>query len=58
MRFVLNELHIMAEPSGAAPVAAVLQKKLPFGRGKVVSVISGGNANPALLAEILGKPSA
>jgi threonine dehydratase len=53
MRFVLNELHIMVEPSGAAPVAAVLHKKLPFGRGKVVSVISGGNANPALLSEIL-----
>jgi len=58
MRFVLNELHIMVEPAGAAPVAAVLQKKLPFGRGKVVSVISGGNANPALLAEILGKTPA
>ena len=53
MRFVLNELHIMVEPSGAAPVAAILHKKLPFGRGKVVSVISGGNANPALLSEIL-----
>ncbi len=58
MRFILNELHIMIEPSGAAPVAAVLQKKLPFGRGKVVSVISGGNANPVLLSEILGKTSA
>jgi threonine dehydratase len=57
MKFMLNDLHIMVEPSGAAPVAAVLQKKLAFGKGKVVSVISGGNANPALLAEILGKPA-
>jgi threonine dehydratase len=55
MRFILNDLHIMVEPAGAAPIAAVLQKKLPFGKGKVVSVISGGNAKPALLAEILGK---
>ena len=58
MQFILNDLHIMVEPAGAAPIAAVLQKKFPFGKGKVVSVISGGNANPALLAEILGKTPA
>jgi threonine dehydratase len=55
MRFVLNDLHIMAEPAGAAAIAAVLGRKLPFNHGKVVSVVSGGNANPALLSEILGK---
>jgi threonine dehydratase len=58
MRFALNELHIMAEPAGAAAIAAVLQKKLQLDKkSKVVSVISGGNANPALLSEILGKTS-
>ena len=55
MRFMLNDLHIMVEPAGAAPVAAVLNKKVSS-KGKIVSVISGGNANPTLLKEILANP--
>lgn len=55
MKFMLDDLHIMAEPAGAAPIAAVLGNKLPFNKGKVVSVVSGGNANPALLREVLSK---
>lgn len=55
MKFALDDLHIMVEPSGAAPIAVVLKKKLPSfnEKTKVVSVVSGGNANPALLSEIL-----
>ncbi len=58
MKFVLNDLHIMVEPAGAAPVAAVLQRKFPFNdKEKVVSVLSGGNASPNLLSEVLTNPS-
>jgi len=52
MKFMINDLHIMVEPAGAAPVAAVLNKKVPS-KGKIVSVISGGNANPTLLKDVL-----
>jgi threonine dehydratase len=55
MRFMLDDLHIMVEPAGAAPVAAILNNKVSS-RGKIVSVISGGNANPTLLKEILANP--
>jgi len=55
MRFMLNDLHVMVEPAGAAPVAAVLNKKVSS-KEKIVSVISGGNANPTLLKEILANP--
>jgi threonine dehydratase len=42
------------EPTGAVPAAAVLTGKLPMPRGSRVGVVlSGGNIDPALLAEIL-----
>ena len=57
MKFAINDLHIMVEPAGAASIAAVLNSKYKFNGGKVISVISGANANPVLLSEILGKTS-
>ena len=59
MRFMINDLHIMVEPAGAAPVAAILNKKIPAINSphqKIVSVVSGANANPLLLSEILSTP--
>lgn len=46
--------RLVAEPSGAVPVAAHLfhSEQLPAGRR--VAVLSGGNIDPALLAELLG----
>jgi threonine dehydratase len=54
MRFMLLRLKLLVEPTGAVPVALLLSGRLDL-RGKRVGVIlSGGNADPSLLAEILG----
>ncbi|TDV40780.1 threonine ammonia-lyase [Actinophytocola oryzae] len=41
----------VAEPSGAVTTAAYLHADLP--RGRTVALVSGGNIDPALLAEVL-----
>ena len=45
VKFLLLRLKILAEPSGAAPVAAVLFRKLPPNIRSVGIVISGGNVD-------------
>ncbi len=45
VKFLLLNLKILVEPSGAAAAAAVLHKKLPPGIGSVGVVISGGNVD-------------
>ena len=53
VRFACQELKLVVEPGGAAALAAVLSGKLPaFGR-TVACVLSGGNVDPALFAEII-----
>ncbi len=52
LRYLANERGIVAEGSGAAPVAAVLAGQVPDDR-PVVVVVSGRNLTPALLAEVL-----
>ena len=47
----------VAEPSGAVSTAAYLYRDLP--KGRTVAVVSGGNVDPALLAEVLtARPAA
>lgn len=54
VRFLLLRCKVLAEPTGAVPAAAVLAGKLPMPRGARVGVVlSGGNLDPASLAEIL-----
>ncbi|BBY30186.1 threonine ammonia-lyase [Mycolicibacterium sediminis] len=43
--------HLVAEPSGAVALAAYRSTATP--RGRTVIVLSGGNVEPALMAEIL-----
>ncbi|MEV0271122.1 threonine/serine dehydratase [Hamadaea sp. NPDC050747] len=50
-----HQARIVAEPSGALTTAAYLAGKAPGGR--TVAIVSGGNADPALLHELL-RPSA
>jgi threonine dehydratase len=50
MAFALTELRLVLEPSGAASLAAALRERRP-GRNGVL--LSGGNVDPALLAEAL-----
>jgi threonine dehydratase len=54
MRRMMSEMRLVVEPSGAVTFAAYLfhEKKLPQGRN-VVAVMSGGNVEPSLLAEVM-----
>jgi threonine dehydratase len=46
--------HVVAEPTGAVPVAAVMSGRLSIARGaRVGVVISGGNIDPAVLVSAL-----
>ena len=54
MRFMLLRMKLLAEPTGAVPVAALMARKVDGVEGKHVGVIvSGGNADPAMLLRIL-----
>jgi threonine dehydratase len=54
VRFLLLRSKLLVEPTGAVPAAALLAGKLPMpGGSKVGVVLSGGNIDPALLAQIL-----
>ena len=55
IRFLLTRLKILAEPSGAAGAAAVLHQKLPRRLKRVGVIISGGNIDLDMLAEICGQ---
>jgi threonine dehydratase len=48
----LDRLSLLVEPSGAAPLAAARSGRIGL-EGKVVLVVSGGNAAPPLLGRIL-----
>jgi threonine dehydratase len=50
--WVAGESHVVAEPSGAASVAAALKRAWLPG-AQVVAVVSGGNVAPERLAELL-----
>jgi threonine dehydratase len=54
MRLLMYEAHVVAEPSGAAPVAALLAGRDAERLGqRVVLVISGGNVSTSLLRKVL-----
>src|SRR5215468_9414404 len=56
VRFLLLRCKILVEPTGAVPAAAVLAGRLPMPKdSRVGIVLSGGNIDPALLVEILGR---
>jgi len=53
LRFLMEKCQVLAEPSGAASVAALLAKKLPVKPGsKVAAVVSGGNVDPGQFAAL------
>jgi threonine dehydratase len=54
LRALLSRAKLLAEPAGAAAVAAVLARRLPLrDRERVVAVVSGGNVDLAKLKEML-----
>lgn len=56
VRWVFQEARIVAEPSGAASVAAVLKARASI-PPDTVAVISGGNVSPADHARYMSRPS-
>ena len=53
VRFAFRELKLVVEPGGAVSLAAILAKKLPLQGKTVAAVLSGGNVDPTLFAEII-----
>jgi threonine dehydratase len=51
VREIARRTRVVAEPSGAVPVAAYLNRTLPA--GPAVAVVSGGNIEPELFASLV-----
>jgi threonine dehydratase len=52
MSLILNECHAVVEPAGATSLAAALKHRAEL-EEPIACVVSGGNGDPGLLAEIL-----
>jgi threonine dehydratase len=52
MRFLLSRMKILTEPSGAVGAAAALHGKVPSGIRSVGVILSGGNVDMDMLADI------
>ncbi|HYH40031.1 MAG TPA: threonine/serine dehydratase [Azospirillum sp.] len=55
MAYAFTTLKLVVEPGGAVALAAVLSGKLPTAGRTIGVVLSGGNVDPALYAEVLGR---
>jgi threonine dehydratase len=53
MRFFLERMKIVVEPTGAVAPAAVFHNALNLSGKKICAIISGGNVDPAVLKKIL-----
>jgi threo-3-hydroxy-L-aspartate ammonia-lyase len=53
MRFLLLRMKLLVEPTGAVPVALLLSGRLDLKGQRVGVILSGGNADPALIAEVI-----
>lgn len=53
VRVLARKARLVAEPSGAVTTAAYLHHAGELPAGRTVAIVSGGNADPALFAEIL-----
>jgi threonine dehydratase len=54
LRFALERLKLVIEPSGAVPLAALLAGRLPARLNRIGVIISGGNIDPPVLAGLWG----
>ncbi len=53
VRFLHHSAGVSAEPSGAVAVAALLAGRITPGAGPIVAVVSGGNVDPDLYADLV-----
>jgi len=54
MRLLADRAGVLAEPSGAAGVAALMEHRTRFQGAVVVSVITGSNVDPKLMPRVVG----
>jgi threonine dehydratase len=55
MRYAFEELKLVVEPGGAVGLAALLSGRVPVDAQCTVVVLSGGNVDPAMFAEIISE---
>ncbi len=53
MRFLLLRLKLLVEPTGAVPMALLLSGRLEVKGQRVGIILSGGNADPRLIADLM-----
>jgi threonine dehydratase len=53
MRFLLLRLKLLVEPTGAVPLALLLSGRLDVRGQRVGVILSGGNADPTLIADLM-----
>jgi threonine dehydratase len=56
VRRLAGDARLIAEPSGAVPLAAFLFHRDEFPAGKTAAIVSGGNISPEMLRDILCSP--
>jgi threo-3-hydroxy-L-aspartate ammonia-lyase len=56
MAFLFDRMKLVAEPSGAAALAALLAGRIDASGARVGVVVSGGNVGVARFCELLGRP--
>lgn len=49
LRFVFPRMKLVVEPTGAVPIAAVMQNRIPASARRVGIIVSGGNIDPSLM---------
>ncbi len=56
MLVLLERARLVAEGAGAAPLAALLARRIPAADGRrTVAIVSGGNVDPAILGRVIGR---
>lgn len=53
LRLILTSMKLLVEPTGALAAAAVFEGLLPSELERIGVILSGGNVDPATLAQIL-----
>jgi threonine dehydratase len=54
MRLLFERLKVVAEPSGASALAALLAGRVSRARGRIGIVLSGANIDSARFAALMG----
>lgn len=54
VRFALLRMKIVVEPTGAVPIAAVMQNRIPSHLKRIGIIVSGGNISGELMSAIVG----